>query len=56
MVEWLTRVFIVRFNEGRVPHNCQRGITAPIYKGRGNSGQCKNDRGIRLLVKCMEEC
>ena len=36
-------------NEGRVPRDWQRTIVVPLYKGKGDRGDCKNYRGISLL-------
>ena len=49
MVEWLTRVIVVCFKEGRVPKDWMKAIIIPIYKGKGDKGECKNYRGISLL-------
>ena len=41
MVEWLTRVIVVCLNEGKVPKDWVRAIIVPIYKGKGDRGDCK---------------
>ena len=49
MFEWLTRVIVVCFKEGRVPKDWMKAIIIPIYKGKVDKGECKNYRGISLL-------
>ena len=49
VLEWLTRVCKVCLIEGVVPKDWQRGIIVPLYKGKGDRGECKNYRGISLL-------
>merc|ERR1712002_206763 len=49
VLEWLTRVCKVCLNDGRVPRDWQRAVVVPLYKGKGDRGDCKNYRGISLL-------
>ena len=49
LIELLTRVYNVCFMEGRDPKDCQRAVTFPFYKGKGDKMECKNFRGVSLL-------
>ncbi|MEL7520935.1 MAG: reverse transcriptase family protein, partial [Cyanobacteria bacterium J06553_1] len=49
VLEWLTRVCRVCMTEGVVPKDWQKAIIVPLYKGKGDRGECKNYRGISLL-------
>ena len=49
VVEWLTRVCNVSVQEGKVPSDWMKAVIVPLYKGKGDKGECKNYRGISLL-------
>ena len=49
IVEWLVRLFNICFREGAVPDDWQRACIVPIYKGKGDKGDCGKYRGISLL-------
>jgi hypothetical protein len=40
---------IKRFLEGIVPRDWRRAVIVPLYKGKGEKGNCRNYRGISLL-------
>src|SRR5678815_1435808 len=45
MLRFLNRCWV----ESRVPEGWGRSIIVPIYKGKGDAGNCKNYRGISLM-------
>ena len=50
----LVTVFQEAIDSGGLPSQWQRSLTIPIYKGRGDSLECGNYRGIRLLEHGMK--
>jgi exonuclease III len=47
-ISWLTRVFRVAWESGRVPLDWQTGVVVPLFK-KGDQRECCNYRGITLL-------
>ena len=47
--EWMVRLFNVCMSSGRVPKEWKIGCIVPLYKGKGDPLECKNNRGISLL-------
>ena len=37
---------------GVVPEDWRSAVIVQLYKGKGERTECKNYRGIRLLIKC----
>ena len=40
------------FVSGVVPEDWRSALIVPLHKGKGEGAECKNYRGIRLLIKC----
>ena len=38
------------FESGEVSENWKSAVIFPLYKGKGERTECKNYRGIRLLI------
>ena len=47
--EWMVRLLNVCMSSGRVPSEWKIGCIVPLYKGKGDPLECKNNRGISLL-------
>ena len=47
--EWMVRMLNVCLSSGSVPNEWKIGCIIPLYKGKGDSLECKNNRGISLL-------
>ena len=47
--EWMVRLLNVCLSSGRVPEEWKIGCIVPLYKGKGDPLECKNNRGISLL-------
>ena len=47
--EWLVRLLNECLRTGRVPSEWKIGCIVPLYKGKGDPLECKNNRGISLL-------
>lgn len=47
--EWMVRLMNVCMSSGRVPKDWKMGCIVPLYKGKGDALECKNNRGISLL-------
>ena len=54
-MEWMTRVFNVAWNHGRVPTDWGKAVVCPIYK-KGDKTVCGNYRGISLLSHTGKIC
>ena len=47
--EWMVRLLNVCMSSGSVPKDWKIGCIVPLYKGKGDPLECKNNRGISLL-------
>jgi len=47
--EWMVRMLNVCLSSGSVPDEWTIRCIIPLYKGKGDSLECKNNRGISLL-------
>ena len=47
--EWMVRLLNVCLSSGKVPKDWKIGCIVPLYKGKGDPLECKNNRGISLL-------
>ena len=47
--EWMVRLLNVCLSSGSVPSEWKIGCIVPLYKGKGDRLECKNNRGISLL-------
>ena len=50
LLEWLRGICNVCVLEEKVPNDWMRAIIVPIYKGKADRSECKNHRGISLLI------
>ena len=48
VIEWLTEVFNVAWNEGMAPSDWRNAVIVPVYK-KGRRLDCTNYRGISLM-------
>ncbi len=48
-IEWLHRVILAIWREGRVPMAWKRALVVPLYKGKGLQQSTNNYRRISLL-------
>ena len=48
VVDWFWRLYM-SFESGVVPEDWTFAVIVPLYKGKGESTECKNYRGISLL-------
>ena len=49
VAQWMTRLARVCIIEGATPEDSQEDCVAPIYKGKGETSECRNLRGISML-------
>jgi hypothetical protein len=49
MIDWIWKLCNKAFMEGIVPKDWRRAVIVPLYKGKGEKGNCSNYRGISLL-------
>ena len=49
VMDWIWKLCNKAFLEGVVPKDWSRPVIVPLYKGKGDKGDCKNYRGISLL-------
>ncbi len=49
LIEWMLRICVMAWEEGRVPGDWTKAIIVPVYKGKGSRNECGNYRGISLL-------
>src|SRR5678816_4733604 len=49
VIDWIWNLCNKAFMEGIVPRDCRRAVIVPLYKGKGEKGNCMNYRGISLL-------
>ena len=48
--KWMVRLLNVCLLSGRVPNDWKIGCLIPLYKEKGDPLECKNDKGIGLLL------
>ena len=46
---WVWSMCVKVFESGIVPNDWKNAVIVPLYKGKGEKGECKNYRGISLL-------
>jgi hypothetical protein len=49
VIDWIWKLCNKAFVEGIVPKDWSRAVIVPLYKGKGDKGNCRNYRGISLL-------
>ena len=49
MIDWILKLCNKAFMEGIVQRDWRRAVIVPLYKGKGDKGNCRNYRGISLL-------
>jgi hypothetical protein len=49
VIDWIWKLCNKAFAEGIVPKDWSRAVIVPLYKGKGDKGNCRNYRGISLL-------
>ena len=49
VLEWLVRLLNISFDMGVVPMDWHGAYIVPLYKGKGDTSECSNSRGISLL-------
>ena len=49
VIDWIWKLCKKAFEEGVVPMDWRRAVIVPLYKGKGEKGNCRNYRGISLL-------
>ena len=49
VVKWIHRVILLVWRIEKVPHDWQKAILVPLYKGKGDRSVCDSWRGISLL-------
>ena len=50
-MEWIWKLRNMAFESGVVPQDWRSAVIAPPYKGTGNGTECKNYKGISLLIR-----
>ena len=53
-IEWLTDILNKIWREEKIPDDWQNSILVPIYKQKGDTMDCSNYRGIKLLEHGMK--
>ena len=51
VVDWIWRLYNMVFESGVVTESWRSAVTVPLYKGKGERIECKNGRGISLLMR-----
>ena len=51
VVDWIWSVCNMAFQNGIVHGDWRSAVIVPLYKGKGERTECKNYRGISLLIK-----
>jgi hypothetical protein len=49
VIDWIWKLCNKVFVEGIVPKDWSKAVIVPLYKGKGDKGNCRNYRGISLL-------
>ena len=49
IIDWLMRIFNKCMASGVVPEDWKAACIVPVYKGKGDSRDCANYRGINVL-------
>src|SRR5678815_4862183 len=49
VIEWIWKLCNKAFMEGIVPRDWRRAVIVPLYKDKGDKGNCRNYRGISVL-------
>ena len=50
VVNWIWRSYNMAFKSSVVPENWRSTVILPLYKGKRERTECKNYRGISLLI------
>ena len=53
-IEWLTKLINKLLKWEKVPDEWRKSVLIPIYKGKGDSKECGNYRGIQLMSHTMK--
>ena len=53
-VAWLTNFLKVIFKTGKMPQEWRHSTIIPLYKHKGDTQNCNNYRGIKLLSHTMK--
>ena len=53
-LKFLTRLFTRLLMGERMPEEWRRSVLIPIYKNKGDTQCCGNDRGIKLMSHTMK--
>ena len=53
-IEWLTKLMNKLLKGEKMPDEWRKSVLIPIYKGKGDSKECGNYRGIKLMSHTMK--
>ena len=53
-IEWLTKLMNKLLKGEKIPDEWRKSVLIPIYKGKGDSKECGNYRGIKLMSHTMK--
>ena len=50
VIGWIGKLCNMAFESCLVPEDCRSAVTAHLYKGKRERTECKNYKGISLLI------